>query len=114
MYHCVGCGANTPWDRESLFSYTCPCGGHIFAENATGELVLPESLGMVLMDRVLHDKRALPPPHLNYLLGESEHTSTEKAKVLVVLRAMGAIWMCEREPGPRLPEGKDRRTLDGD
>ncbi len=62
MYHCVGCGANTPWDRESLFSYTCPCGGHIFAENATGELVLPESLGMVLMDRVLHDKRALPPP----------------------------------------------------
>jgi len=71
-------------------SYTCPCGATIFAHHETGALVYPS--GML---RSMARGRALP--HLEYLVGASEHTSPEKERVVRSLRGLGFTWLEECE-----------------
>ncbi|MFQ5826677.1 MAG: hypothetical protein ACE5IA_04885 [Dehalococcoidia bacterium] len=91
MFHCVGCGAKIDWDGRSGLSYTCPCGATIFAHDQSRALTYP-SVMLLSMAR----GRALP--HLEYLVGASEHSSPEKERVVSALRGLGftSVEECER------------------
>lgn len=89
-FKCVGCDTNIGWDGEGVFCYTCPCGAHIFYDNENGSLAPPASLVFAL-------KLGRPLPHLDYLVGESDHTSAIKERLISELREKGAIWMSECE-----------------
>jgi len=86
---CVGCDTQIPWDGTGILSYTCPCGATIFYDE-TGRWFLPARLIMALAEG-----RELP--HLDYLVGESDHTSFIKEKLIEELREKGAIWVKECE-----------------
>lgn len=87
MYHCIGCGRGIDWDGRSPFSYTCPCGGAIFADE-TGNPAFPSSALLGLA-------KGLRLPHLDDLVGLSGYTSPEKEEMVQQLRAMGFTWMEE-------------------
>lgn len=91
MFHCIGCNAQIPWDGKSLFSYTCPCGATVFANNNTGAPTLPASLvaGLALGNKVL--------THLDDLVGNSDYISDEKEAFISALKGLGSIWMSECE-----------------
>jgi len=86
---CLGCGGNIPWDGRGLFAYTCPCGATIFYDEKTG-VKPPVSLIIGL-----HVKR--PLPHIDYYLGRSEHASTEKEAMYMLLKEAGSVWSWECE-----------------
>ncbi|TET10081.1 hypothetical protein E3J84_04465 [Candidatus Aerophobetes bacterium] len=87
---CIGCNREIGWDGKGLFSYTCLCGSTIFYDETTGHLALPYSL-----IRTLSQARSLP--HLDDLVGESNHTSPFKEMLIAELREKGFIWMRECE-----------------
>jgi len=96
-YTCVGCGRPIPWDGEGTLCYTCPCGATLFYDTATLKLVMPVSLRFAI-----HKLRQLgvkpEGPHINYYLGDSNHTSEIKDSVAKQLLKIGFIWMedCEQ------------------
>jgi len=87
---CIGCNRDIEGDGKGLFSYTCPCGSTIFHDETNGHLALPVSL-----IRTLSQARSLP--HLDDLVGESNHTSPFKEMLITELREKGFIWMRECE-----------------
>lgn len=89
---CIGCDANIGWDGKGLWSYTCPCGSRIFYNEDTGQLALPASLILNLAS-----ENPGPLPHLDDLVGESQHTSPLKERLIAELRQKGFIWMNECE-----------------
>ena len=88
-YHCVGCGSPIPWDGTGVFSYTCRCGGTIFADENHAP-ALPASLVIAI-----YEKRELP--HIDYYLGISNYVSAEKQWMYEELKKHGAIWSWECE-----------------
>lgn len=92
MLRCVGCNRSIPLDLRgtTTFSYTCPCGSHIFLNEDTEKIAVPISLVQAL----IWDTN---PPHLDYLVGLSTYTSTSKESLIAALKEIGAIWMedCE-------------------
>jgi len=89
QYRCVGCGGIIPWDGKGLFAYTCPCGATLFADEE-GRFAFPLSLL-----RAIYEHRE--PPHIDYYVGRSSHTSPEKEKAIQLLKALGARWSWECE-----------------
>ena len=102
-FRCIGCDFLIPWDGRGIFCYTCPCGAHIFYNDETGQLSIPASLAIAL-----HEKGSIP--HLDYLIGESNHTSPVKEAIRETLVACGAIWMKDCEQCRR--DGTYRRKLE--
>lgn len=102
-FRCVGCNNIIPWDGTGIFSYTCPCGGHIFYNEDSGQLSPPASLVIAI-----HEKRDLP--HLDYLIGNSSFTSLLKERVIKELTELGAIWM--KDCPQCLADGTYQRTLE--
>ncbi len=90
MHKCIGCGNPIPWDGISLFSYTCPCGATVFYDEETGRIALPASVAIGI-------SKGLSPRHLDGLVGESDHTSPLKDRLIAGLRKRGFIWMEECE-----------------
>lgn len=86
-YHCVGCGVELAWDGKGLFSYTCPCGATLFADE-NHRFAFPASLIIGL-----YEGRELP--HIDYYLGWSNYTSEEKEAAYKFLREKGACWSWE-------------------
>ena len=103
-YKCIGCDGNISWDGKGLFSYTCPCGSHAFYNEETKHLSLPFSFVRGLQLKA-------PLPHLNYLVGESNHTSPIKEQLIKELREKGSIWMeeCEQCKGDGTLKRKQER-----
>lgn len=89
-FKCLGCDSIIGWDGECAFSFTCPCGATVFYNEETGAMAFPYS-----MLKNLHE--GIPLPHLNDLVGESNHTSPLKESFIQELRSKGFIWMEECE-----------------
>jgi len=83
-FHCVGCGIEIAWDGTGLWSYTCPCGATLFADE-NHQFAFPASLIIGL-----HEGRELP--HIDYYLGFSNYISEEKQQAYEFLKSKGAIW----------------------
>lgn len=88
-YKCVGCDRDIGWDGKGTLCLTCVCGSHTFY-GGDGTLVLPHSLISALYYGSMI-------PHLDYLVGESDHTSPIKERLITELREKGAVWMEECE-----------------
>ena len=96
-YKCVGCDRVIPWDGKGTLCYTCPCGATLFYEAETLNPVMPISL--ITAINKLHELGVKPEgPHIDYYLGDSNHTSDIKDLFIKVLLEMGFIWMkdCEQ------------------
>ena len=102
---CVGCDAAIPWDGRSLFAYTCPCGATVFYDSDMSQIAMPASVVLAMAGN-------RPLPHLEFLIGESRHTSEIKDRVRERFIEKGAIWMkdCER----CLNDGTYQKKLDRD
>lgn len=96
-YKCVGCDTIIPWDGKGTFAYTCRCGATLFYETETLKLVMPASLVFAIY---WQQQLGIKPetPHIDYYLGDSNHTSEIKDAVVRQLLEMGFIWMkdCEQ------------------
>ncbi len=103
VFKCVGCDSVIVWDGKGLFSYTCPCGARIWYNDENGALALPCSLIFALVSKT-------GIPHLEFLIGESAHTSPVKEGVTQALVESGAIWMKDCEQCRR--DGSYRRKLE--
>jgi len=86
-FKCIGCDRDIGWDGEGMFSYTCPCGATIFYAEG-GRMAYPFSL-------IRNLQRNRPLPHLDDLVGESDHSSPIKERMIKELREKGFIWMKE-------------------
>ncbi len=96
-YKCVGCSGTIPWDGKGTFCYTCPCGATLFYEAETLRPVMPASLVRAIYE--LQELGVKPKgPHIDYYLGDSNHTSDSKDIFTRILLEMGFIWMkdCEQ------------------
>ena len=102
---CIGCNRDIEWDGKELFSYTCPCGATIFYNETNGHLALPYSL-------LLNLSKSASLPHLDDLVGESNHTSPFKEMLITELREKGFIWMRECEQCQK--DGTLERKLKGE
>ena len=89
-YKCVGCDRIIPWDGEGTFSYTCACGCRIFYDEKLGGVAVPTSLPISLIMNI-------QPPHLDGLIGNSNHTSLIKEGLIIALKERGCIWMSDCE-----------------
>ena len=109
MFKCIGCDSSINWDGEILFSYTCPCGATIFyREGDEGRISLPASVALGISKG-----RALP--HLEDLVGESEHSSPYKEAMINELVSRGFTWMKDCEQCAKdgtLKRYEDRRSRD--
>ena len=90
---CVGCGKRVAkyWPDQTL-AISCRCGAGapiLFLEGTETRPSLPFSLLHALQMRELG--RSVIPPHLEYYLGHSEHTSPIKRMVIAELRGLGCI-----------------------
>lgn len=90
MYKCIGCDSTIGWDGMGSFCYTCPCGATIFCNEDTGQVTMPASV-------LIGISMGKTTPHLGDLIGESNHTSEIKDRLLSELREKGFIWMEECE-----------------
>ena len=87
QYHCVGCGNPVAWDGKGVFSYTCPCGATLFADE-NGKIIMPYSLIKAIIEH-------REPRHIDYYVGKSNYISLEKLKVIKMLQQLGACWSWE-------------------
>jgi len=87
-YKCIGCDRAIGWDGTRMFSYTCACGAAIFYSEETGHIAMPASV-------VIGISKGRSLPHLDDLVGESNHTSPFKEELITELRGKGFIWMKE-------------------
>ena len=100
-YKCVGCDGLIPWDGESAFAYTCPCGASMFYDTESLTLAMPASLVWAIS----RCKAGVRPevPHIGYYIGSSSDPCKIKEIALEQLLALGLIWRkdCEqcREDG---------------
>ena len=90
MFKCVGCDRSIPWDGEGMFSYTCGCDARIFYDETTGKMAYPASFA-------INAAGGGQLPHLDGLVGKSDHTSPVKERLIAELRQLGSIWMEECE-----------------
>lgn len=87
MWKCIGCDSPIPWDGKGTFSYTCRCGARIFYDYENMALALPSCLV------IARNARKGNIPHLDGLIGRSDHASLIKAEMAARLVGLGAIWM---------------------
>lgn len=102
-WRCIGCDKEIGWDGKGTLCYTCSCGAHIFYEDHLWQLAPPASLVIAI-----HEKKDLP--HLDYLVGKSDYTSSLKERLIEELKSRGAIWM--KDCKQCLEDGTYQRTLE--
>ena len=102
-WRCIGCDLIIPWDGKGGFCYTCRCGAHIFYDDEGNHLALPASL-------IISLSQGREPPHLDYLVGNSNYTSSRKESLIKELLAKGSVWMKDCEQCLR--DGTYQRELD--
>ena len=90
MFHCVGCGRKISWDGKGLLSLTCYCNATIFMADKGKGFAFPTSVF-----RQIAVGAEKPTPHLDDLVGTSDHTSAEKTEMIKFLQEQGFIWMEE-------------------
>ncbi len=96
-YKCVGCDGAIPYGGGGTFCYTCQCGATLFYETETLSPLMPASLVSVIY--YLQQLGIRPEtPHIDYYLGDSNHTSEVKDAITKQLLELGFIWMkdCEQ------------------
>lgn len=109
-YRCIGCNKTIPWDGRGTLCYTCLCGATLFYEVETLKPVMPASLIDAI--NTLQELGVKPEsPHIDYYLGESNHTSGIRDLFIKVLLEMGFIWMedCEQCQKDGTLERKQKR-----
>ena len=113
MFKCAGCDRTIPWDGKGTFCYTCQCGATLFYETETLSPLMPASLVSAIY--YLHNQGIKPEtPHIDYYLGDSNHTNEIKDKFIKILLKMGFIWMkdceqCQKDGTLARKQGREKR-----